>query len=60
MTIKTQPYKIYRVQQKQVLEVHSNIGLLQGTRKTSNKQPNLPPKRIRKKEQNLKSAEGWT
>ena len=41
-------------------EVYSNTGLPQETRKTSNKQPNLPPKRIRKskKQQGPKSAEG--
>ena len=32
-------------------EVHSNTGLPQNTRKISNKQPNLTPKRIRKEEQ---------
>ena len=49
MTMKTQPNKIYRMQQKQFLEVHCDTGLPQETRKTSNKQPNLPPKRITKR-----------
>ena len=35
-------------------EVHSNTGLPQKTRKISNKQPNLPPKRIRKRRTKLK------
>ena len=30
-------------------KIHSNTGLPQKTRKISNKQPNLPPKRIRKR-----------
>ena len=30
-------------------ETHSDIGLPQETRKISNKQPNIPPKRIRKR-----------
>ena len=38
-------------------EVHSDTGLLQETRKISNKQPNLPPKRIRKRRTSTKSAE---
>ena len=33
-------------------EVHSNTGLPQETGKISNKQPNLPPKRIRKRRTN--------
>ena len=33
-------------------EVYSNTGLPQETRKISNKQPNLPPKRIRKRRTN--------
>ena len=32
-------------------EVHSDTGLPQKTRKISNKQPNLPPKRSRKNKQ---------
>ena len=40
-------------------KVRSEIGLPQKRRKISYQQPNLPPKRIRKKyKQNLKSAEG--
>ena len=41
--------------------VHSNTSLLQETRKTSNKQPNLTPKstrKIRKKKTNPKLVEG--
>ena len=34
--MKTQPYKIYGMQQKQFLEVHSNTDLAQKTRKISN------------------------
>ena len=34
--MKTQPYKIYRMQQKQFLEVHSSTGFPQKTRKISN------------------------
>ena len=33
MTMKTKPYKIYGMQQKQFLEVHSNTDSLQETRK---------------------------
>ena len=33
-------------------EVHRDTGLPQETRKISNKQPNLPPKRIRKRRTN--------
>ena len=33
-------------------EVHRDIGLPQETRKISNKQPKLPPKRIRKRRTN--------
>ena len=40
------------------MEVYSNTAFLKN-KKISNKQPNLPPKRIRKKkEQSHKSAEG--
>ena len=34
------------------MEVHSNTGLPQKTRKISSKQPNVPPKRIRKRRTN--------
>ena len=47
MTVRTQPYKIYGIQQKQLLEWFLDIGLPRNTRKISNKPPNLPPKRIR-------------
>ena len=47
MTVRTQPYKIYGIQQKQLLEWFLDIGLPRNTRKISNKSPNLPPKRIR-------------
>ena len=60
---KTQPYKIYGMKQKLFLEevpsneqVCSKTGLPQKNRKTSNKQPKLPPKRIRK-EQNKDQRE---
>ena len=46
--MKTQPYNIYGMQQKQ-REVHTDTGLPQRTRKIPIKQPNLPPKRIRKR-----------
>ena len=53
MTIKTQSYKIFGIQQKQFLrKVHRDTGLPQKTRKISNKQPNLPPKRIRNRRTN--------
>ena len=58
MTVKTQPYKIYGIQQKQLLEHFLDIGLPKNTRKISNKPPNLPPKRIRKRTDKTKSAEG--
>ena len=35
-------------------KIHSNTGLPQKTRKISNKQPNLPPKRIRKRKTKVK------
>ena len=57
MTVKTQPYKIYGIQQKQLLEHFLDIGLPKNTRKISNKPPNLPPKRIRKRTDKTKSAE---
>ena len=51
MIMKTQPFKIYRMWQKQCLQrkVHSNTGLPQKRRKILNQQLNLPPKRIRKR-----------
>ena len=39
------------------IEVHSDTGLPQKTRKISNKQPNLPPKRIRKRR--TKKVQSW-
>ena len=39
-------------------EVHSDTGLPEETRKISNKQPNLPPKRIRKRTNKTQSSEG--
>ena len=38
-------------------KVHSDTGLTQKARKISNKQPNLPPKRIRKEEQTKQSQQ---
>ena len=49
MTVKTQPYKIYGIQQKQLSEQFLDIGLPKNTRKISSKPLNLPPKRIRKR-----------
>ena len=58
---KTQPYKIYGMKQKLFLEevpsneqVCSKTGLPQKNRKTSNKQPKLPPKRIRKEQTKIR------
>lgn len=51
MTMKTQPQEIYEMQPKQ-REVHSDTSLSQETRKITNKEHNLPPKRIT--QQNLK------
>ena len=51
-TMKTQSYKIYRMEQKKFLrarKAHSYTALPQKTRKISNKQPKLPPKRLRKR-----------
>ena len=57
--MRTQPYKIHELLQKQFIEVHRDTGIPQKSRKISNKQPNLPPKRIKKKnKQNLELAEG--
>ena len=47
MTVRTQPYKIHVIQQKQLLEWFLDTGLPRNTRKISNKPPNLPPKTIR-------------
>ena len=50
--MKTQLYKIYAMQQKQFLEIHSRIqGLPQNTR-SNRKQTNLQPERIRKRRTN--------
>ena len=48
MTRKTQPYKIYGTQQKQFLEVHSDTGFPQKTRKISNN-PTYHLKELKKK-----------
>ena len=68
MKMKTQLYKIFGMQQKKFQrEVHMDTVLPQETRKISNEQPNLPPKRIRKttkkpqsqqKEENNKDQRG--
>ena len=58
MTVKTQLCKIYGIQQKQLLEQFLDISLPKNTRNISNKPPNLPPKRIRKRTDKTKSAEG--
>ena len=57
MIMKTQPFKIYGMTQKQFLEVHSDTGLPQKRRKILNQQLNLPTELIRKRRTN-KSAEG--
>ena len=56
MTMKTQPYKIYGMQQKQFLERSSQQHRPCSKNKKNLKHPNLLLKRIRKKEnkQNLK------
>ena len=53
MIMKTKPYIIYGVPQKPFLEIHKNTGFPQKRRKKiSNKQPTLPPKRMRKRRAN--------
>ena len=52
MTMKTQPYKIYSMKQKQALEVSSQRYWPSSKNKKNLKQPNLPPKRIRKRRTN--------
>ena len=50
MTLKTQPLKKYEMLQKEFLERGSqDKNLPYKTRKISNQQPKLPPKRIRKR-----------
>ena len=50
MTMRTQPQKIYGMQKRSSQrEVQRDIDLPQKTRKISNKQPNLLPKRIRRR-----------
>ena len=58
--MKTQSYKIYGIQLKAALrrEVHSDTGFTQKTRKISNKQPNLPQKRMRKRKTKPKVRKG--
>ena len=59
MVMKTQPFKIYGMLQKQCLEeVHSNTALPQKRRKTFHQQLNPLPKRIRKKRTKLVIAKG--
>ena len=52
--MKIQPYKIYGMQQKAFLRGKFILiqAFLKKTRKISNKQPNLPLKRIRKRRTN--------
>ena len=52
MTMKTQPYKIYGMQQKQFLEGSSQLYKPSSKKKKNLKQPNLPPKRLRKRRTN--------
>ena len=53
MTMKTQPYKIYGMQQiSPQREFHSDTGFPQKKRKISNTQPNIPHKRIRNRRTN--------
>ena len=52
MTMQTQLYKVCKKQKKFLGEVHSDTGLPQKIRKFSNKQPNLPLKRTRKRRAN--------
>ena len=57
MAMKTQkPYKIYGMQLKQILVkyivIHVFLKKKKKKKKNSNKQPNLPPKRIRKRRTN--------
>ena len=60
MIMKTQQFKIYGMPQQQFLEGSSQQYRPSLKRKSSNRQLNLPPKRIRKRnnKQNLKSAKG--
>ena len=54
--METQHFKINGMQQNSCRrEVYSNTGLPQQTRKVSNKQPSLPPKRIRK----MNKTQNW-
>jgi len=53
MKMKTQQFKIFGTQQKQFSEeVYSNTGLPQEARKTSNKEPNLTLKGVKKRTTN--------
>ena len=47
--MKTQQLKTYWMQQKQSFLVYSNRILPQETRKTSNRQPNITPKRTERR-----------
>ena len=53
MKMESQLFKIYGMQKKKFKErVYSDAGLPEEMRKISNKQPNLPPKGIRKRRTN--------
>ena len=58
MTMKTQQFKTYGMQQKQLSEEgYSNTILPQETRKTLNRQPNFTPKTTGKRTKNPKNQQ---